>query len=249
MTALLAGLVVLVLVVQILRWAAYADVKKIRKSINWGVLSLIALVIVGLALTGRMGAALAGLFAMMAWIGRILSMLSLGRQFRGMFSSFRFGRGAGSAGTQTSDVDSAYLRMTLDHGTGAMAGEVKRGRFEGRRLKDLDQAALFMLLQDVQGDPDSVGLLEAYLDRTHPNWREDSGTMGGPAPPSQGAMTAEEAYRVLGLKPDASDADVKAAYRRLMAQLHPDHGGSDYLAAKVNQAKDLLLKRRTSAET
>jgi DnaJ-domain-containing protein 1 len=125
-----------------------------------------------------------------------------------------------------------------------MDGEVKQGRFQGRRLKDLDLTALLAFLQEVSADQDSVGLVEAYLDRTHPDWRETAGSGESSAanPPSSSTMTAEEAYRILGLKPGAGNDDIKAAYRRLMGQLHPDHGGSDYLAAKVNQAKDFLLK-------
>jgi DnaJ-domain-containing protein 1 len=126
-----------------------------------------------------------------------------------------------------------------------MDGEVKQGSFQGRRLKDLDLASLLSLLREVSVDPDSVGLVEAYLDRTHPDWRESAepgeGAAGNSAP-SSSAMTADEAYRILGLNAGASNDDIKAAYRRLMGQLHPDHGGSDYLAAKVNQAKDFLLK-------
>lgn len=244
MTVLLAGLLLLIAAVSVLRWFAHADVKSARKAINWGGLGLIALVILVLAATGRIGAAIAGLVAMSAWIMRILSMVQMGRQFHGMFRSFRFGQGGNKAWAgQTSAVDSAFLRMSLDLASGDMDGEVKQGTYRGRRLKGMDKAALLSLLQEVQSDPDSVGLLEAYLDRAHPDWRDGEASSGTAPPPQQSAMTVEEAHRILGVKEGASEADIKAAYRRLMAQLHPDKGGSDYLAAKVNQAKDLLLKK------
>ena len=242
MTALVAGVVVLFLAVQVLRWFANADVKKARKAINWGGIGLIALVILFLAATGRIGAAMAGLVALTAWIGRIMSMLHMGRQLGGMFRSKGFAKGGGAA--QSSEVDSAFFKMRLDLNSGAMDGDVTRGRYAGQRLKDLDLKALMTLLGEVQSDADSIGLLEAYLDRAHPDWR-DSQPAGekSAAPPSSSTMTTEEAYRVLGVAAGATEADIKAAYRRLMGQLHPDHGGSDYLAAKVNQAKDLLLKK------
>jgi hypothetical protein len=244
MTSLLAGLLVLIVAVTVLRWFARVDVKTARKAINWGVLGLIVLLILFLAATGRIGAAIAGLVAMSAWIMRILSVVQMGRQFSGMFRSFRFGQGGGAASAgQTSEVDSVFLRMSLDHSTGDMDGEVKQGACRGQRLKSMDRQALLALLQEIQSDPDSVGLLEAYLDRAHPEWRETETASAGP-PPQQSAMGTDEALRILGLKEGAGEADIKTAYRRLMAQLHPDKGGSDYLAAKVNQAKDLLLKKR-----
>ena len=67
-----------------------------------------------------------------------------------------------------------------------------------------------------------------------------SAGQGGPTRRSS-AMTREEAYQVLGLKPGASDEDVRAAHRRLMRGAHPDSGGSDWLASRINQARDMLL--------
>jgi DnaJ family protein C protein 19 len=66
---------------------------------------------------------------------------------------------------------------------------------------------------------------------------------GGPGsgPPRSGSMTREEAYEVLGLHPGASGRDIKEAHRRLMRGAHPDAGGSDWLAARINQARDILL--------
>ncbi len=242
MTALLIGLLVLVGVVQVLRWFAHADVKTVRKTINWGGIGLILLIIAFLAVTGRIGGAIAGLVVLFGWVMRVLSMVQMSRQFSAMFRSAFTGQFGGMP--HTSDVESEFFAMTLNHANGNMNGEVKRGRFRGRRLSTLGLEDLRALLREVQNDADSVSLLETYLDRAHPDWREQGGGPSTPTP--SGTMTAEEAYRVLGLKPDASDADVKAAYRRLMGQMHPDHGGSDYLAAKVNQAKDFLLKGRNA---
>lgn len=242
MTALLIGLLVLVGVVQVLRWFAHTDVKTVRKTINWGGIGIILLIIAFLAVTGRIGAAIAGLVVLFGWVMRILSMVQMSRQFSAMFRSAFTGQFGGMP--HTSDVESDFFAMTLNHANGNMNGEVKRGRFRGRRLSTMSLEDLGALLREVQNDADSVSLLETYLDRAHPDWREQGGGTSTPAP--SGTMTAEEAYRVLGLKAGASDADVKAAYRRLMGQMHPDHGGSDYLAAKVNQAKDFLLKGRNS---
>ena len=97
-------------------------------------------------------------------------------------------------------------------------------------------------------DPPSVDLLEAYLDRRDPDWRRRAGgerPLGGagPGPASAGAMDEATALEILGLAAGATAAEVKAAHRRLMARLHPDQGGSTYLASQINQAKDLLLGR------
>jgi hypothetical protein len=135
--------------------------------------------------------------------------------------------------------------MTLAHDSGDLDGVVRDGRFRGRRLGELSDIELGELLAECRLDDDeSARLLEAYLDRARPDWRAWSGAAGatdGVSPTPSTAMTREEAYRILGLSPGADEKAIRDAHRRLMVKLHPDQGGSDYLAAKINQAKDLLL--------
>jgi hypothetical protein len=150
------------------------------------------------------------------------------------------GRSAGSR----SEVESGWFRMSLDHDSGAMDGLILKGVHRGRQLGELDEPTLVGMLADCRvDDPESAALLEAYLDRVHPDWRQQQGaadSTAGPATPSA-AMTRDEAYRVLGLEAGASENEIRDAHRRLMKKLHPDQGGSSYLAAKINQAKDILL--------
>jgi hypothetical protein len=146
---------------------------------------------------------------------------------------------------QVSRVRSAFLEMELDHDSGAMRGRILAGRYEGVSLDTLDPATLAGLLGDI--DNDSRQLLMAYLDRREPRWREnaqqDAAAGQGDSVTLGGKMTEEEAYQVLGLEPGAGAAEVGRAHRSLMKKLHPDQGGSTYLAARVNQAKDVLLRR------
>jgi DnaJ-domain-containing protein 1 len=138
--------------------------------------------------------------------------------------------------------------MTLDHDTGSMTGTILRGRFSGMRVEELGSAELLALLRECRAeDEEGARLLEAYLDRIHPDWRDElageraAGGSGGGARPASGDMTVEEAYAILGLSPGADAEAIKEAHRRLMVKLHPDHGGSDYLATKINRARDVLL--------
>jgi hypothetical protein len=149
-------------------------------------------------------------------------------------------RGGGGAST----VRTAWLEMQLDHDSGAVNGRVLSGANAGRRLDDLPEALLLQLLREIAGDADSVALLEVYLDRRMPGWRDDfkhDAAAGPGGAPRAGAMSEEEAYQVLGLSPGAGAAEIRAAHRRLMKLVHPDQGGSTFLAAKINQAKDILL--------
>jgi len=151
----------------------------------------------------------------------------------------RFGSPSGASSGRRSEVETALLRMRLDHDTGSMSGEVKRGRFAGRRLDDLGQVEMIALWrQCVAEDEQSARLVESYLDRLRPDWRR--ATADNASAPGE-AMTREQAYAILELAPGANADQIKEAHRRLMLKLHPDHGGSTFLAAQVNRAKDLLL--------
>lgn len=144
---------------------------------------------------------------------------------------------------QVSRVRAAFVEMELDHDTGAMRGRILAGKHEGVPLDALDMATLMATLPEI--DDESRALLMAYLDRREPGWREhaDRGADAGAVPPRSGKMTEEEAYEVLGLQPGAGPKDISRAHRALMKKLHPDQGGSTYLAARVNEAKDILLRR------
>ena len=150
-----------------------------------------------------------------------------------------------------SEVEADWLRMTIDHDTGKLGGEVLSGAFRGRTLDSLAPGELLALLSECRReDPESARLLEAYLDRRlGADWRRQGGTGDGPGEGAQGAeaeaadapMSAQQALRILGLEPDATREAILDAHRRLIQKLHPDRGGSSYLAAQINRAKDVLL--------
>ncbi|GAA4114667.1 DnaJ domain-containing protein [Aminobacter aganoensis] len=154
------------------------------------------------------------------------------------------GRSAGKTPGKRSTVRTAALEMELDHDSGGLQGVVLAGREEGKSLASLGLVELKALCRELSGDPESLQLLETYLDGRFPAWREDpkpDGDDGLRVPPGSGAMTKEEAYKVLGLEAGAAAADVRKAHRRLIQRLHPDLGGSSFLAARINEAKDVLL--------
>ena len=209
-----------------------ADPAKLARAVKWTVLGLGVLVCIALLILteGRLAIFVAPLLPLLPALRRVRSM---------------FGGLGGPVPGQTSAVETPFLRMTLDHDTGNMTGTVLRGRFSGMRLEELSRSDLLALLRECRTeDEESARLVEAYLDRTDPDWHEDFGHDGaGSRPRAPGPdMTVEEAYDILGLEPGADPEAIKAAHHRLMKQLHPDHGGTDYLATKVNRARDVLLK-------
>ncbi len=147
---------------------------------------------------------------------------------------------------QMSKVTTEHLAMELDHDSGAMSGKVLKGLFTGRDLDSLKPAEVALLWHDCRFvDPQSAQLLEAYLDRIHPTWREDVSRGERAMRDHDGRMQPAEAYEILGIAPGASDEEIRRAHRDLMLKLHPDRGGSTYLAAQVNEAKDVLLNQRS----
>ncbi|MDQ8697805.1 DnaJ domain-containing protein [Hyphomicrobium sp. LHD-15] len=146
---------------------------------------------------------------------------------------------------QTSTVTTDHLEMELDHDSGGMSGKVLKGMFAGHDLDSLKPMEVALLWHDCRFiDPQSAQLLEAYLDRAHPTWRDDVARGERAMRDHEGRMQPAEAYEILGLKPGATDEDIRRAHRDLMLKLHPDRGGSTYLAAQVNEAKDVLLNQR-----
>lgn len=179
--------------------------------------------------------------------GEIGLAIPLGAMGLGLLGWLPFGPAGFSARTQksggrTSQVRSAYLEMELDHDSGAMRGRIVAGPHQGATLESLDVKTLVGMLNAI--DDESRSLLVAYLDRRDAGWSEhaqgDAAT-GRPAA-SSGKMSEQEAYQILGLQAGASADDISHAHRALMKKFHPDQGGSTYLAARINEAKEILIR-------
>jgi hypothetical protein len=232
MLALLGGFAILVGLLLLVYLFVNADPVRLARIVKWGGIALggAALIAILVLTEGRVFMFLAPLLAVLPALRRVRSMMS------------GFG---GPSGARDSTVETRFIRMTLDHDTGAMSGTVLAGRFAGMRLEELRPPELLALLRECRAeDEEAARLLEAYLDRVRSNWHDEmAGDEARTAPPPQSPdVTVEEAYAILGLAPGADAAAVKASHHRLMKQLHPDHVGTDYLAGKINRARDVLLK-------
>ncbi|MEK0085807.1 DnaJ domain-containing protein [Benzoatithermus flavus] len=229
------GLVTLGLVYLLGRWFATIPARDLALALKTFVAVFTALTSTGLVLTGRLGLALVTLAA------TVVAVRAVMQSRRG---ADPLGPAPGSG--RISEVETDLLRMRLAHASGEVEGEVRAGPFAGRELGSLGLRDLLALLDEARReDPRSVPLLEAYLDRREPGWREaaeEAGRAGDDASPAPAAMDERTALEILGLEPGASEAEIRAAHRRLMARLHPDHGGSSYLASQINRARDYLLR-------
>jgi hypothetical protein len=232
MPTLFIGLLALILVLWLLKSFARTDPQYLLKvgRTAGGVVALAGAAFLGVR--GQLGVALPLGFTglgLLGWLPR---------------SAWSFWPLDGKSAGQASRVRSNFLELTLDHDTGVMSGKIIAGRLRGTELDRLELTTLVGLLDEF--DAESRDLLAAYLDRRHPRWRdhvEDGPAAGRGLGARSGKMTEQEAYQILGLQPGASAEEIGRAHRSLMKKLHPDQGGSTYLAARVNEAKDVLLRR------
>lgn len=226
---LLGGVAILAV---LLAWSAYHRLRPAVRTdvLRWGLGGGAALLTVGLALGRRIDlAAFTGAAA--------FSILKYGR-----LGPITLG-GGGVSEDNVSKVRSRYLAMKLDHDSGSVEGRVTEGQFAGSDLMHLGEVETRALIEEIASDTDSITLLESWLDANRAGWREyfeetANSQSGTTAPVDDDA----EAYAVLGLKPGATADEIKLAHRELMKGVHPDLGGSSYLAAKINEARDRLLR-------
>lgn len=223
------------------RWYVSAPPRQLARLLKWSALVVLGVVAVLLAITGRFWVAVAVATTLLPLILRFVRAARTARNYARM-SGFNAQTG------RTSTIQTRLLKMTLVHDTGVLDGDIISGPYTGRTLSSLSLAELIELLQYSRVyDAQSASVLEAYLDRTHSAWRgqnsqsDDQAESAGVAGRNHSAITEADAYKILGLKPGASADDIRAAHHRLIAHLHPDRGGSSFLAAQVNRARDLLL--------
>jgi len=246
---ILAAIIVLLLILRAFARQSTQDLKKLGR---WLLLMVAGALFLFLLATGRLHWIFALAAAALPVIYRFLPLLRYVPLLRSWYRRYQARQpGASSAApAQASTVQAAWLRMTLNHASGDMDGEILLGQFQGQRLRNLTLPQLLALLGECQHDQDSQALLIAYLDRHHAGWRDQAacearyeGEQQAQSPAGSVKMTKQEAYEILGLNAGASEQDIIQAHRRLMQKLHPDHGGSTYLAARINLAKDVLLNK------
>ncbi|RKT46022.1 DnaJ domain-containing protein [Thiocapsa rosea] len=217
----------------------------LRKAAFWGVIGVLVLA----AATGRLSPIFAAVGAAIPLLLRAAAVVRLFPAIQQLLRGLGLGGLAGPAGAgggaRASSIRTKFFEMRLDHATGTMDGQILDGPFKDRRLSDLTLDELMRILEFYRdADAQSAAVLEAYLDREREaDWRQSDLGDGrtGRAPAHSERLTKTEAWAILGLEPDADADAIRTAHRRLMQRLHPDRGGSDYLAAKINEAKRLLL--------
>jgi hypothetical protein len=238
MGEILLGAVALIAILFLLRAFVGADPKALVKALRYTGAGALGLLAIWLLVTDRFAP---GMFiASAAW-----GLFTRGHIWPGGWPHYNFRGPSRSSTGQSTSVRTSWLEMELDHDSGDMRGTVLKGAHAGQRLDQLGKDAVVALYHEASADdPESTRLLEAYLDRTFgADWRGVAHEDQPHAERATPGMSRAEALKVLGLQEGASDDDIRAAHRRLMLQNHPDKGGTDYIAAKINEAKDVLLAR------
>jgi DnaJ domain len=232
MPILLTALVLLAIVAISIAWFLRANPSTIARRLRivlamLGVIGIGGLLIFGIRFLPGL---LPELFGLLGIVVTALLARALRSRPSGGFSTPGSGK--------RTEVRTAFLEAWIDHGGGDIGGTVLKGRFAGRTLDGLADPELLDLHAEASNDPDSLKILETYLDRRlGADWRRARRPPTGP----RSDMSREEALSVLGLPEGATDDEIRAAHRRLIQRMHPDVGGSADLAARINRAKDVLL--------
>lgn len=232
MTWFLPIAALIVLAIYMVQLFARGDIPGVMRTLRYGLGGGLLAVAALLALSGRMS------------VGSILAFFGVSLIMRGRLGPIDLNPTSTAPGAK-SKVRSAHFEMQMDHDSGAVDGKVTAGYFAGRDLMSVDEYEIRDLLDEVANDPDSLSLLETWLDVNRTGWREYLGAQPAgeysKANNTNAPMEKQQAYEILGLEPGASEAEIKAAHRRLLKAVHPDQGGSNFLAARINAAKDFLL--------
>lgn len=207
------------------------------KSLYWKIgLSSLGIALILLAVTGRIHWVGAMIGAMIPLVRRYLPVLI--RYFPLLQHYLRTNTQSAPSADNCSEVRTSVLNMTLNHDTNQLSGEVISGPLSGNNLDQLELSQLESLLKYCQPDKDSVKLLLTYLNHRFGNdWQHNNQSV------SDEELNEKSALEILGLSPGASKQEIIQAHRRIMQKVHPDRGGSDYLAAQINAAKDLLISK------
>jgi hypothetical protein len=245
--ALIAVVIIGYITVEYIRTLKREQRKKVGAKA--GMLAFITTLLL-LTVTGKLYILAALGTGLVVFAKRLLPFLRYFPFFKGLYQKAKATQSSSS--TKHSTVETSLLKMTLDHESGEVDGELLDTVSKGKYLSEFDLPdliALYILAEKQY--PDSIEVLAAYLDRKYADWREaanaenDSQERGQNSRTSDSSeMTVIEAYEILGLEQNATQEEVIAAHRKLMLKLHPDRGGSNYLASKINQAKDLLVSSK-----
>ena len=243
MPRLIILIAVAIIVWLLMRWFIKTPPKQVVAGVKRAGLAVAVLALAFLAITGRLNWIFVAGAAALPFLRKGFVLLRYLPLVQSLFGRGTKAANLGGSGNPFSTLETRFLRVSLDITTGNLDGEVLEGAFEGQFLSKMGLPDLLQLLRECNADPRSAALLAAYLDRHHSGWRAQANN-GGPreASPDQG-MSADEARDILGLGTNPSAEEITQAHRRLIHKLHPDRGGSTYLATKINQAKDCLLNQ------
>ena len=238
LTLFLIGIALLIAFILFGRWYVTAEPKEAMKALKWTGIGFFVIISCFFIFTGRLSWAFMGIPVLLPWLIRARAVARVAKTFRQMSQS-----NAGVKSGNISSVETRFFKMILDHDSGDIRGTIIEGDHTGAYVEDITTQKLIVLLNTcLLEDIHSARILEAYLDRNRPDWHDfikDPDTSSHRA--NTNVMDRVLALQILWLSQGATEKKIKEAHRKLISGMHPDHGGSNYLAAQINQAKDVLL--------